>query len=106
MLLAPDMPPTTPKKRVDILLEPPSESAEPLAELSYRLQSLRVTWALPWAEMAPLALLSSASRQPVPPVPTATARAEMVNSFEDTTAENCGVCNRSKTTSTAPAVVV
>src|SRR5829696_11065 len=76
----PETPPTTPTDSADTDAEPPTVSAVGLFELSYRVQLLRATVVLPWAVMAPLAVLLSASTQPDPSPDTflATALEPMV----------------------------
>src|SRR5215510_13459084 len=88
MLSAPDTPPTTPTESAETLADPPTVSAVPLLESSYRLQPLRATWALPCTVIEPLAVGLRESTQPVPPLATATARAVMVNGSEFQMAEN------------------
>src|SRR5438552_6364461 len=106
MPLLPDMPPTTRTERAESVAFPETESADPLVELSFRLQFLRTTCELPWTLVAPLALESRASTQPAPPFPTATARPVMATGCELNIADTKRGCWRVTLTSTAPEVVV
>ena len=77
----PDMPPTTLTDCADS--DPLIDKAEPLPELSYKAQPVRLTWVLPCNVTAPLALPFRASTQPTGAMGgVATARAEIVMGVE------------------------
>src|SRR5258705_6315780 len=86
------MPPTVFTDSAESAPEPPTVNALLLLELSYRLQPLSCTSAVPCRVVAPLAVGSSEMTQPFPPIPTATARAEMFRDPEAQRLENTRVC--------------
>src|SRR6266498_5059891 len=71
--------PTTFTESAESVPPPFSVSADELLELSIRLQPLRLTADVPFMTVAPLAVVFRLSTQPRPPLPTATARAEIVS---------------------------
>src|SRR5829696_4192121 len=81
--------------------EPPTLSALALPELSYRLQPVSSTAAVPCSVVAPLADGSSEMTQPLPPIPTATARALMLSGLVSNRTENRRLCGSVTVTSTA-----
>src|SRR5579863_324089 len=92
MLDCPEIPPTTPTATLETAADPPTVKAAASFEFANKLHPLRATFALPCAVTAPLAVGSSARVQPLPPVGTATARAEIVTGCESQRAENSLAC--------------
>ena len=82
MLEVPETPPEVETDSADTVAEPPTLSATLLLESSIRLHPFMTTCAVPCRSTAFDAERLRANTQPLPPVPMATARAEITTDCE------------------------